>query len=87
MLVRALGMRELASGVAILSQRRPTGGLWSRVGGDLMDLALLGTAFTSKGANARRAAATTAAVAGVTVVDVCAASASRARHWPSQSTS
>ncbi len=70
MLVRALGVRELASGVAILAQRRPTGGLWSRVGGDLMDLALLGTAFKSKGANARRAAAATAAVAGVTVMDV-----------------
>jgi uncharacterized membrane protein len=70
MLVRALGVRELASGVAILVQRRPTGGLWSRVGGDVMDLALLGTAFKSPGANARRAAAATAAVAGVTVVDV-----------------
>ena len=70
MLVRALGMRELASGVAILAQRRPTGGLWSRVGGDLMDLALLGTSFKSTGSNPRRAAAATAAVAGVTVVDV-----------------
>jgi uncharacterized membrane protein len=70
MLMRAMGLREFASGVGILATPRPAGWLWSRVGGDLMDLALLGTAATSRDANRRRAVAATAAVAGVAVMDV-----------------
>jgi uncharacterized membrane protein len=69
-LLRMLGLRELASGVGILSRRRPVGWLWSRVGGDMMDLAVLGTAFTSPHANRRRVAAATAAVTGVTILDL-----------------
>ena len=45
----ALGARELLSGVGILAQRRPAGWLWSRVAGDVMDLSLLGVAFTERG--------------------------------------
>lgn len=71
-LLRMLGVREIASGVGLLSRRRPVGWLWSRVGGDLMDLAVLGMALTSPNANRRRIAAATAAVTGVTVLDVCA---------------
>src|SRR3954453_7140945 len=41
-LMRAMGLRELTQGVAILSRPRPTGWLWSRVGGDGLDLSLLG---------------------------------------------
>ncbi len=69
-LVRLLGMREIASGIGILAQRRPAASLWSRVGGDAMDLALLGTAFTLPKSNRGRLAAATAAVAGVTALDV-----------------
>jgi uncharacterized membrane protein len=69
-LLRILGMREIASGVGILSRRRPVGWLWSRVGGDIMDLAVLGAALTSPHANRRRVAAATAAVTGVTVLDL-----------------
>ena len=69
-LLRIFGLRELASGVGILSRRRPVGWLWSRVGGDMMDLAVLGTAFTSPQANRRRVAAATAAVTGVTILDL-----------------
>ena len=69
-LLRMLGVREIASGVGILSGRRPVGWLWSRVGGDIMDLAVLGMALTSPNANRRRIAAATAAVTGVTVLDV-----------------
>lgn len=42
-LLRACGARELASGIATLGVS-PRAGLWSRVGGDLLDLALLGAA-------------------------------------------
>lgn len=37
-----LGAREIASGVGILSSGRPTGWLWTRVLGDVIDLAVLG---------------------------------------------
>jgi Predicted integral membrane protein len=66
----ALGLREVTSGVGILSSPDSPAWLWSRVGGDVMDLALLGTAFKADGADRRRVAAATAAVLGVTVLDM-----------------
>ena len=65
----ALGLRELTSGIGILSKPRPTGWVWSRVGGDVMDLALLGKAMTEEENDRNRLAAATAAVLGVTVLD------------------
>ena len=65
----AIGLREITSGVGILSGSRPTGWVWSRVGGDLMDLALLGKAIKSEHNDRNRVVAATAAVAGVTLVD------------------
>lgn len=69
-LMRMVGIREIASGVGILSRRKPTGWLWSRVGGDLMDLTILGTALVSPSTNRRRVATAAAAVTGVTVLDI-----------------
>ena len=63
-----IGLREITSGIGILSSSRPTGWVWTRVGGDLMDLALLGRSMNDSNDKSRVAAAT-AAVAGVTVVD------------------
>ena len=68
----AIGMRELASGIGILMQDHPTPAVWSRVGGDVMDLALLGRALNSPRSDRNRVAAATVAVAGVTVLDVLA---------------
>jgi uncharacterized membrane protein len=65
----ALGLRELTSGFGILSKSRPTGWVWSRVGGDIMDLALLGKAMNEDENDRSRLAAATAAVLGVTVLD------------------
>jgi len=65
----AVGLREITSGIGILSSPRASGWLWSRVGGDLMDLALLGKAMSDDENDRNRVAAATAAVAGVTVVD------------------
>jgi uncharacterized membrane protein len=69
-LVRAVGLREIASGVGILNNRNPTGWLWSRVVGDAMDLALWGNAARSSGMQGRRAIVAAVAVAGVTALDV-----------------
>lgn len=72
MLFRLLGLRELASGIGILTRKNSTPWLWSRVAGDAMDLALLGTALTSPGTKQARVATAAAAVAGVAVLDVMA---------------
>src|SRR4051794_34534838 len=65
-----LGIREITSGIGILTQRRPANWLWSRVGGDLMDLALLGLALATHRRTQGRIAAATAMVAGVTALDL-----------------
>jgi len=70
--MRTVGMREIASGVGILTRPRPAGWLWTRVAGDFMDLALLGRARNTEEVDPDRLAATTAAVAGITVVDLLA---------------
>lgn len=71
-LMMAVGAREIASGLGILSGRHRVGWMWSRVAGDAMDLALLGSAMKN-GADRGRLSAATVAVAGVTAVDVVAA--------------
>ncbi len=68
-ILRAMGLREIASGVGILTRPQSAGWVWSRVGGDVMDLALLGAAFTSDRSQRGRVTAATAAVAGVTILD------------------
>lgn len=70
-LVRLYGLRELASGVAILSGgRRPVAGVWSRVGGDMIDVATLGLAAVSPATNKAGVAFALANVAAVTALDL-----------------
>ena len=69
-LLRGMGLREIASGLGILSRRKPTPWVWSRVAGDALDLALLGSAMRSENAQRGRVVAATAAVLGVTALDV-----------------
>jgi len=63
-------VREVASGIGLLSQPRTPGWMWSRVAGDVMDLALLGSALNASATNRNRTVAATAAVLGVTALDV-----------------
>jgi uncharacterized membrane protein len=72
-LMRSTGIRELANGVGILSQRNPVPWLWSRVVGDVVDLAMLGTALRPGNPGRGRAAFSFAAVAGVLALDALAA--------------
>lgn len=69
----ALGLRELASGVSILARQDSATPLWSRVAGDVMDLALLGVAQTNGVKSRTKLTLATAAVAGVTALDVYSA--------------
>ncbi len=66
----ACGAREIGAGVAILSQPMAARWLWARVAGDAADLALLGTAFGARHSDTGRLTAATAAVAGVTALDI-----------------
>jgi uncharacterized membrane protein len=71
--VRSLGVREILNGIGILTTRQPARWQWARVGGDLLDLAVLGAGMVSGQVERRRVAAA-AAVAGVTVLDMLCAS-------------
>jgi uncharacterized membrane protein len=71
-------MREITHGIGILMQRPPVGAVWSRVGGDAIDLAFLGAALTSPYTKRNRVVAAMAAILGVTGLDVlCAQQLSR----------
>jgi uncharacterized membrane protein len=70
LLFRLIGLREIATGIGILTCRRPAGWVWARVGGDIIDLFALRNAMKSKPVNPVHMALATAAVAGVTAVDV-----------------
>jgi hypothetical protein len=72
-LLQAYGVREVATGVGILSSRQPASWMWGRVIGDILDLATLLAATQNGHQEKRRALAATAAVAGVTALDVTSA--------------
>ena len=74
-LLRAYGLREMLSGLGILTNERPAFWLWSRVGGDVIDLATLASAYAGAvPADRTKVLASAAAVLGVTALDVlCAA--------------
>src|SRR5678815_283897 len=72
-LIRLYGLREIAAGVTIFAQEKPTEGVWSRVVGDAMDLTSLGLAATNPAAKKGRIAFATANVLAVTALDVMCA--------------
>ncbi|HKR14524.1 MAG TPA: SRPBCC family protein [Pyrinomonadaceae bacterium] len=72
-LIRLFGLREIASGIAIFSQKNPVAGVWSRVAGDALDLATLGAAAASPDADRGRLAVATTSVLALTAVDVICA--------------
>jgi uncharacterized membrane protein len=69
-----VGVRELAHAAALLGSSRPSKWVWTRVVGDAVDLATLGRALKHHdGKKLGRTVAATAAVAGITVIDLYAA--------------
>jgi hypothetical protein len=69
-LLRVYGMREIATGVGILSQNDPTPWLWGRVGGDLLDLGTLAAGLRRNNPQRENVGLAIAAVAGVMALDV-----------------
>jgi hypothetical protein len=83
-IVRAYGLREIAAGIGILSQKDPTPWLWGRVVGDVLDLATLAIGLDDRNPQRRRVGVAIGAVAVVTLVDVAAArlmGSRRTREW------
>jgi len=80
-LLPVFGLREIASGVGIMMQAKPTESVWSRVGGDAIDLAYLGAAFTGEENNKRRLTGAAIAVLGVTALDIMCAQALSSQDW------
>jgi hypothetical protein len=72
-LMRALGGREIMTGLGVLNPSTTHLALWGRVVGDVMDLAILTAALRSPGSDRKRVAIATGMVAGVTLLDLAAA--------------
>ncbi|HEX8615494.1 MAG TPA: SRPBCC family protein [Telluria sp.] len=68
--LRAVGMRELASGIGLLNRPGDQLWRWSRVAGDAMDLVIVGLAATHPYADRRRLASTTLALAALGALDL-----------------
>jgi uncharacterized membrane protein len=76
-LLRAMGLREIATGVGILSSRRRWPWLWLRVGGDIVDLALIQRSRMMCTKERARLRMALGAIAGVAAVDAVVAQRSR----------
>lgn len=69
-LVRTYGVREIATGVAILASRDPTPWIWGRVAGDALDLGTLSLGLGDDNPERPYVGLAMASVAAVTAVDV-----------------
>lgn len=80
--LRAYGVREITSGLTILSGHT-AGGLWSRVAGDVLDIATAAAAYAEADGDSdrrRKVVQTLAALLGVTVLDLVAATSHSTGH-------
>ena len=77
--VRAMGARELAHGVLCLSVNNDYGA-WTRVGGDVLDLAALSAAYSDDNPKKANVGWAIAAVVGCAIADLAAASSIRSLH-------
>ena len=73
MLMRACGLREVASGLGLLLQPNRREWVWARLAGDALDLALLAVSFRRPRGNRAWQGAITAGAIGWTLVDLYAA--------------
>jgi uncharacterized membrane protein len=71
-LLRAFGLREIAAGALLLSRPGEAIGPWTRVAGDLLDLAMLGLGLGKRSVSRPRTFATMGVVAGALAIDTYA---------------
>lgn len=77
-LMRALGVREIAAGIGLLADPKPTGFAVARVAGDAMDLALLVKTLSNRENDRARVLLAAAVVVGAGLIDVLASGELRA---------
>jgi uncharacterized membrane protein len=83
-IMRAAGLREIGHGVGILTNPRSKEWVGTRIAGDILDLALLTSALIGGTRHPQRTIFATAAVLGVTALDVlCTEDLSQSRKAPS----
>lgn len=82
-LVRGLGVREVLIGLGLLTQRDARPWLWGRVAGDVLKLSLLAVTLRRPSRARGWRLSVTAMVAGITLVDIFAASGRHAK-WRSR---
>jgi hypothetical protein len=70
---RVFGMRELVQGTGILASSSPRGWVWSRVAGDVLDVAALLVGARTLGGDRTRVGIALVALGGVGVADLVAA--------------
>jgi uncharacterized membrane protein len=71
--IRAMGFREIGQALLMLISGRSPVGTWSRVAGDVVDLSLLGAAYTTPGVKKGRLTAAAASALGISALDVLTA--------------
>ena len=81
-LIRAYGVRELATGVAILTSHDPTPWIWGRVAGDALDIGTLATATRGTPEKRDNVVGAFAALVGVTALDAICATGLMAEKGP-----
>lgn len=69
-LMRAVGAREIATGVGLLMQPKAPVWHWARVAGDTMDAALIGAAMFAPSSQRSKLAATAAIAGGIAALDL-----------------
>jgi hypothetical protein len=72
-LLAGYGVREIATGIGILSSGNPAPWIWGRVGGDALDIGTLATGLGRGNRRRENVALAVVAVAGVTALDVMCA--------------
>ncbi|MFO6447120.1 hypothetical protein ACLBKU_08235 [Erythrobacter sp. NE805] len=76
-IVRAFGVRELASGAGLVARPRASGNAWGRVAGDVLDLVALAAVLRTPGTRKQAAWGGLAFVASALLADVLAGRAMR----------
>lgn len=79
LVMRLMGVREIAAGINVLLQPRRPWPLWARVAGDAIDLAAIGLGAAKRTSGLELAGAVVA-VGGVTALDVIASVKAQKAH-------
>lgn len=77
--IRGFGAREVAAGLGVLTYPDNPAPMWSRVGGDVLDVAVLASGISRANPNRGVALGALAAVLAITALDVAVATALQQR--------